>query len=374
MKPGAARPTSYWDYIRVEELLGLQSGVAASEAELGDDEVRFIVVHQIDELWFKVVLRELTAARNLFARPRVPEDALAGAVLALRRVTICFELAAQHFRLMETMRTQDYLTFRDKLNPASGFQSAQMREIELLLGLPDEERIPLGNEASYLEALKSHDGTPSPALLRVQRRRADAPTLKAAVDAWLHRTPIDGSCPGEAGDEAVVQRFVERFLAGHEELCRRAIEHIVAVQALTPSDEERLRARYRGQLQGARRHLLAEDVPADRQAFVRRLRAAILFVDSNRTLPLLSWPGQIIDGLIESEQAMLAFRQRHARMVERVIGRRVGTGGSDGVAYLDNTALKYRVFTEIWAARTLLLPPDLSPAVADRHWYGLAHE
>ena len=106
---------------------------------------------------------------------------------------------------------------------------------------------------------------------------------------------------------------------------------------------------------------------------MRRLRTAILFVDSNRTLPLLSWPGQIIDGLIECEQAMLAFRQRHARMVERVIGRRIGTGGSDGVAYLDQTALKYRVFTEIWAARTLLLPPDLCPPIDDRGFYDLAH-
>jgi tryptophan 2,3-dioxygenase len=116
----------------------------------------------------------------------------------------------------------------------------------------------------------------------------------------------------------------------------------------------------------------AEDVDDAQRPFVRRLRAAILFVDSNRTLPLLSWPGQVIDALVECEQAMLIFRQRHARMVERVIGRRVGTGGSDGVAYLDATALRYRVFTEIWAARTLLLPPELCPAVADRSWYGLA--
>ena len=368
------RPTSYWDYIRVEQLLGLQSGIAASEQEIGDDEVRFIVIHQIDELWFKLVLRELVTARNLFAQKPVPEDALAGAVQSLRRVTLCFELAATHYRLMETMRTQDYLVFRDKLNPASGFQSAQMREIEILLGLPDEDRIPLGNEASYLQALQSHDGTPSPALVRVQRRQADTPSLKAAVDAWLHRTPIDGSTPGQPDDEAVVSRFVERFLAGHEQLYARAQQYAIAVQALTPQDEERLRARYRGQLQGARRHMQAEDVPAEQRAFFRRLRAAILFVDSNRTMPLLSWPGQIIDGLIECEQAMLAFRQRHARMVERVIGRRVGTGGSDGVAYLDQTALKYRVFTEIWAARTLLLPADLCPPVADRRYYGLAHE
>src|SRR5262245_58354009 len=119
------RPANYWDYIRVEELLALQRGIAASENELTDDEVRFIVVHQVAELWFKIVIRELVAARDLFARPLVPEDALAFAVNSLKRITICFELAAQHFRLMETMRTQDYLEFRDKLNPASGFQSAQ---------------------------------------------------------------------------------------------------------------------------------------------------------------------------------------------------------------------------------------------------------
>lgn len=367
------RPANYWDYIRVEQLLGLQTGIAASERELSDDEVRFVVIHQIDELWFKLVIRELVTARDLFARPRVPEDALAGAVNALKRVTICFELAAQHFRLMETMRTQDYLEFRDKLNPASGFQSAQMREIEILLGLPDADRIPFGNEASYLDALNSHDGTPSPARARVERRLRDLPTLKAAVDGWLLRTPIQGSAPGDPGDDAVVAEWTARYLAGHEALCERALQHAVRVQALTSADEQRLRARYHGQLQGARRHLLAEDAPAATRAQTARLRAAILFIDSNRTLPLLSWPGQIIDGLIECEQAMLAFRQRHARMVERVIGRRVGTGGSDGVAYLDQTALKYRVFTEIWAARTLLLPKDLCPAVADPAWYGLNH-
>lgn len=374
MQSATPRPTNYWDYIRVEELLQLQNGTAQREQDLTDDEVRFIVIHQIDELWFKLVLRELTAARDLFARRPVPENALAGAAASLRRVTICFELAAQHFRLMETMRTQDYLTFRDKLNPASGFQSAQMREIEILLGLPDGDRIPLGNEGSYVEALKSHDGSPSPALLRVQRRLHDAPTLKAAVDDWLHRTPIHGSQPGDADDERVVEQFVAQYLSGHEVLCQRALDHAVRVQALTTPDQERLRARYRGQLEGARRHLRAEDVAAGQRPFVRRLRAAILFVDSNRTLPLLSWPGQIIDGLIECEQTMLVFRQRHARMVERVIGRRVGTGGSDGVAYLDQTALKYRVFTEIWAARTLLLPPDLCPPVADPAFYGLVHQ
>ena len=366
--PGKA---SYWDYIRVEELLDLQRGLASDESELSDDEARFIVIHQIDELWFKLVLRELSTARDLFSRPAVPEDALAGAVQSLKRVTICFELAAQHFRLMETMRTQDYLTFRDKLSPASGFQSAQMREIEVLMGLDDADRIPFGKEGSYLDALRNDDGTPSRAYERVTRRIADTPTLREAVRGWLHRTPIHGSTPEQDGDDEAVNAWIEAYCSGHERLHARALEHAVASQALAPEDEQRLRDRYQGQLEGASRHLHAHDVSGPRQAFFRRLRAAILFVDSNRELPLLSWPGAIIDGLIECEQAMLTFRQRHARMVERVIGRRVGTGGSDGVAYLDRTALDYRIFTEIWAGRTLLLPPELSPPVRDPSFYGL---
>ena len=362
-----AKKANYWDYIRVEQLLTLQNGIDESEQHLTNDEVRFIVIHQIDELWFKLILREL------FAKPRVPEDALAGAAQSLKRITMCFGMAAQHFQLMETMGTQDYLMFRDKLNPASGFQSAQTREIEVLMGLADQDRIPFGKEGSYLDALRSHDGSPSPAHARVERRIQDTPTLKDAVRTWLYRTPIQGSVPGDAGDEAVIDEWVEQYYQGHEQLHERAMQHAVMVQALAPADEERLRERYRGQLRGARRHLDADDVPAERRAFVRRLRAAILFVDSNRELPLLSWPGQIIDGLIECEQASLVFRQRHARMVERVIGRRVGTGGSDGVDYLDQTALKYRVFSEIWGARTLLLPPDLCPKVKDRAFYDLAH-
>jgi tryptophan 2,3-dioxygenase len=368
------QPTSYWDYIRVEELLALQAGSDGDEAALTDDEVRFIVIHQIDELWFKLAIRELVTARNLFARVPVPESAIAGAVQALRRVTLMFDLAARHFALMETMRTQDYLVFRDKLSPASGFQSAQMREIEILLGLEDGERIAYGSEQSYRDALRAPGGGPSPASRRVDRRLTDRPTLKDAVGAWLQRTPIQGSSPGDAADERVVAEFVAAYLRGHEQLCERALEHAAPLQAGTPADRERLHARYRVQLEGARRHLQAEDVPVPERAAVRRRRAAILFIDSNRALPLLSWPGQVIDALVECEQAMLVFRQRHARMVERVIGRRVGTGGSDGVAYLDQTALAYRVFTEIWAARTLLLPPDLAPPVADRGFYGLVHE
>lgn len=368
------RKQSYWDYVKVEELLALQTGTGDG-SRLSDDEVRFIVIHQVDELWFKLVLRELQRARDLFRLEHVPETSLAAAAASLHRVALIFQLAGDHFRLMETMRTTDYLAFRDKLSPASGFQSAQLREIEILLGLELGERLAFGHEASFLDSLRGPGGGPSPAADRVQQRMADRPTLKEAVYAWLGRAPIDGSIPTDAGDAAIVTDFVARFLEGHARSLERQKQHAIELQALSGGDDERLRARYDRELTDARAFLAADDIaePAQRQQ-VRRLRAAILFIETNRELPLLSWPGEIIDGLVEAEQAMLIFRQRHARMVERVIGRRVGTGGSAGVEYLDQTALAYRVFKEIWRTRTLLLDPALAPPLRQREFYGLRVE
>jgi tryptophan 2,3-dioxygenase len=273
---------------------------------------------------------------------------------------------------METMRTQDYLRFRDKLAPASGFQSAQMREIEILLGLDDGERIAFGPGAGYRQALKDADGARSTALERVERRLADAPTLKTAVYAWLHRTPIQGSTPDQPGDPAAVHRYLGEFLARHEQSITEL--RAAAREVARPGEEHSIDERYAAMLAQARAYLHADDVPSSQRERTLRLRAAVLFIESHRELPLLSWPGEVIDGLIAAEQSMLVFRQRHARMVERVIGRRVGTGGSEGVAYLDQTALAYRVFKEIWAARTLLLAPERTPPVRNAAMYGLRAE
>ena len=127
-------PVSYWDYLGLKDLLSLQGGVSGDEADLSQDEVVFIVVHQVYELWLKLMLRDVTAARNLFAAPHVPDDALSGASRLLSRIRTILELGADHFRLVETITPRDFLNFRDNLFPASGGQSVQFREIEILLG------------------------------------------------------------------------------------------------------------------------------------------------------------------------------------------------------------------------------------------------
>src|SRR5687768_1009202 len=248
----ARPPTTYWDYIKVEELLGLQSGIAAGgEAELGNDEVMFIVVHQIDELWFKLVLRELIAVRNLFAAAPVPEQALSDAVRGFRRMAVIFGKLAQHFALMETMTTRDYLAFRDKLSPASGFQSAQLREIEILMGLRDADRIALGHEHGYMKALRAPDGGESSAWTRVAERLNDLPTLRDALDAWLARTPIHGSTPDGADDAARVDLFIESYLDAHAREVRRA-QDLATFEGRLASDAARLAERYDKEIEGAR--------------------------------------------------------------------------------------------------------------------------
>lgn len=370
-------PTTYWQYIKVEELLGLQTGIEATEGELSNDEVVFIVVHQIDELWFKLILRELVSVRDLFAQEHVREQSLSSAVGGIRRAALLFQQASGHFALMETLTTRDYLAFRDKLSPASGFQSAQMREIEILMGLPESERIALGHE-SYLQALRFADGQPSPALHRVEARLQDRPTLREAIEEWLYRTPIDGSTPDLPDDAARVVAFVDAYVAAHRRELVQIQAHAVE-NALTEQDRERLHQRYERELAAARAWLEATDVgdgadaeDAAARARRSRIRAALVFIESYRELPLLAWPREVIDSIVALEQAFTIFRQRHARMVERVIGRRTGTGGSAGVDYLDKTALTYRVFRDVWATRTVLLRKAALPALEHAAMYGFA--
>lgn len=364
----AGTPTTYWDYIKVEQLLHLQSGLDDDEKSLSNDEVLFITVHQIDELWFKLILRELVMVRACFDRSPVPEQTLASAVRGIRRTSMLLRNVAQHFELMESMTTRDYLAFRDKLSPASGFQSAQMREIETVMGLNTSHRVPMGHENSYLDALRDADGKPSPALERVQARIAEPHTLKQVIDEWLYRTPIQGSHPGDDDDDEVVATFVREYLDAHRRQLDRQSESN-QVKTHNTHDELRLRKRFEQEVASAKRFLAAEDHPEDERARVSRIRAAIVFIESYRELPLLAWPREVVDGVVEMEQAFLIFRQRHARMVERVIGRRVGTGGSTGVDYLDQTALRYRVFSDLWAVRTLLMRHEALPPVRNPELY-----
>jgi tryptophan 2,3-dioxygenase len=247
---------------------------------------------------------------------------------------------------------------------ASGFQSAQLRQIEILFGLDENVRIPLGVEPNYISALRAHDGSQSPALARVQKSLADKPTFKETIESWLHRTPIDGVGPHEREADAALERFIARFVGCYQDTVDATMARALSITAVD-GDKARLRERY-----GRERSALAEFLAADGDPRRRRVRCAMIFIETYRELPLLAWPRELLDAIVEVEQLFVMFRQRHARMVERVIGRRTGTGGSAGVDYLDKTALEYRIFRDLWAVRTLQIPRSAAPELERGGYYG----
>ncbi|TMC49413.1 MAG: tryptophan 2,3-dioxygenase [Chloroflexi bacterium] len=125
MDQPAAGGTEYAEYLLIDDLLRLQCPLTPG----ADDELLFIVVHQVYELWFKLLLAELSRARDLLAA----SDANA-AVGLLQRVSRIDRLLVEQLAVLETMSPDEFLRFRDPLAPASGFQSRQFRAIERISG------------------------------------------------------------------------------------------------------------------------------------------------------------------------------------------------------------------------------------------------
>ena len=186
------RRLSYGTYLKIPELLALQDGLSEEH-----DELLFIVAHQVYELWFKVVLFELEAARD-----RIDSDDMFFALHYLKRVHVVEKLLVEQIEVLETMSPQDFLAFRSQLAPASGFQSVQFREIEFLSGL---------KEPKYLARLEATaDETAR------LRRRLDEPSLDDAFHRLLERR----------GSPTLLEVFRDREHRGDLfDLCEALLDH-----------------------------------------------------------------------------------------------------------------------------------------------------
>lgn len=355
---------SYWDYLRLPQLLDLQRGFDAEERFHSADESHFIIVHQVFELWFKLIILEIRLARDALEPPRVPEDEIPGVVRHLRRAERILAHSIQQFDVMETLDPQDFIDFRERLVPASGFQSFQFRQIELLLGLglnppPVYEQAVL----RHFERLAAQSESARAAWDRISEDRARPPLL-AVVERWLQRTPIDGSVPTHARDQAVVEEFLADYLARYE-----VVQSRIAARSHPHYQHTALGALVADDVRSVAEYLRALNVtdPVER-ARIRRVRAALLFIECNRELPLLAWPRALIDCAMSLEERLIHWRARHTRLVERTIGRQSGTGGTQGVAYLEGTE-GYRIFSDFWVVRSILLPRKEIPVLRNREYY-----
>src|ERR1043165_3642446 len=171
---GKGAPLSYNKYLRVRELIDLQTCLSSPAHH---DELLFITVHQAYELWFKQILHEIDAAVRLMNEDRTGE-----AALAMRRVVEIEKLLVSQIHILETMAPINFLGFRDELNPASGFQSMQFREIEFASGLKHESVVSAFRDDTF-------------ATERLQLR-FHSPSLGGTFFAWLRRKGFGGP-PGD---------------------------------------------------------------------------------------------------------------------------------------------------------------------------------
>jgi tryptophan 2,3-dioxygenase len=257
-------PLTYSSYLKIDELLRLQQPVSDGPEH---DETLFIVIHQVYELWFKEMLHELD-----YFRQRLGERDLARALMTLNRVLTILKVVVAQIDVLETMTPLEFLSFRERLESGSGFQSFQFRELEFVMGL---------KKRGHLE--RYAPGTDHRARLD---RRMREPTV---WDAFLHFLAAEG--------HPVPQAVLERDVT----------QPIVEAPELHP-----------------------------------------LLIDLYRNDPTL---GMLCERLVDLDEGVQEWRYRHVKMVERTIGKRRGTGGSAGAAYLAST-LHQPAFPDLWAVRT----------------------
>jgi tryptophan 2,3-dioxygenase len=268
---------TYSSYLKIPELLQLQTQQSSPPKH---DELLFIIIHQTYELWFKELLHDLDAVvRSLKAVAANPKsrDEVYEAARLLRRCTEIMRVLVTQFTILETMLPTHFLAFRGKLQPASGFQSEQFREIEFVCGLKDAK------------LLHHHEDDPQ-VHARLRRRMEEESLHDVLFDALKALGKLK-----PYGPNATEQ---ERFDARAE-----------AIRDLY-EDERNFRD----------------------------------WID-------------VCERLTEFDELVVGWRLRHIQMVERTIGMRIGTGGSEGSSYL-RTTLDKRFFPELWQARTMLRQPE----------------
>jgi tryptophan 2,3-dioxygenase len=255
--------------------------------------------------------------------------------------------------VLETMTPLDFLDFRDLLVPASGFQSLQFRLIENRLGVDPASRPLIGGGVYTTRFTADHR-----AVIEQSERR---PTLFSGVEAWLERTPF--------------LRFADYDFWREY---RAAVERSQAADRLLIEEDPRLdeeeRSRRLDVFDRSTAHFAAAFDPAAyerhdpgyRPRLSHRAFEAALLINLYRDEPIVQLPFRLLATLMDVDEGLTNWRYRHALMVRRMIGSRMGTGGTSGGDYLDDSAKHSRVFTDLFNLSTFLLPrADIPPLPAE---------
>ena len=265
---------TYISYLKVDELLELQQPLSDGPEH---DELLFITIHQVYELWFKQLLHEASALQAALERGDTHRS-----LALLGRMRNIMKTCVSQLDILETMTPLQFNSFRDRLSSASGFQSAQFREFEAVLGRRDQA----GKDAD-----KSTGMGMAEHLIPGSQARARVENAMQRPSLW---------------DSAL------RYFATRGEFSKEVLERDVAIQ--WQPDEQ-----------------VQQEL-----------------INLHRSDPEAS---MVSESRVDLDEGLEEWRYRHVKMVERTIGRKMGTGGSSGVDYLSST-LFAPVFPDLWHIRS----------------------
>ncbi|MGQ4276187.1 tryptophan 2,3-dioxygenase family protein [Pseudidiomarina sp. E22-M8] len=345
--PKNIEPVYYSDYLKLDKLLDAQAPHSARYGAEAHDEMLFIIVHQVYELWFKQVLHELRAIHGDFSAPKLDDKALYLVAHRLRRVLTIQDLMNDQVGVIETMTPQEFLEFRDYLVPASGFQSVQFKELEIRLGLTRATRVAF-DQQSFFNRLNDEDR----AYLEELEQQ---PTLFDRVDDWLARMPF-----------LEFKNF--KFWEMYQNAVNKALDHDETIVRETAADAQQLATELEG-IQANRDNFAAlfdndryQSLQQEgRVKLSQRAMLSALFITQYREEPAFNLAWQVITSLAEMDEKLTIWRYKHAMMVQRMLGTKIGTGGSSGHDYLRKSTEQNRVFKDFFAMATYLLPKSALP-------------
>ena len=342
----------YASYLKLDRILGAQELESAKRGKPAHDETLFIVIHQTYELWFKQILHELDLIQSIFGGRIVDDAELGRAVHAAERIVRIEQLLVSQIDILETMTPMDFLEFRNLLMPSSGFQSEQFRLLEIRLGLKREARLAF-NDASFDASLEHA------ARDRVRATEAK-PSLRDQVDAWLSRTPFVDH--GNFHFRDAYAKALDAMLTQDMDQIRAHPHLGQAEKNVQVASLQKSRAMFDGLLDDTR---YAELQAQGAWTFSRRALQAALFLFLYRDEPAANAGFRMLKALMDMDETLALWRMRHALMVSRMLGRKVGTGGSAGYDYLRATADKHRAYNDLFAIATFLIPRSVLPPLPE---------
>ena len=338
---------NYEDYLKLNQLLNCQELESVRQNQPAHDEMLFIVTHQAYELWFKQILFELDSILQIFKKNFVDEKMMGTVVNRLHRIHLIQKLLIQQFDIIETMTPHDFLEFRDLLHPASGFQSTQFRLIENKMGLLPQARLPYNDKPYHHPLGKQKD--------RVLNSEVEV-NLFRCTEKWLERTPFLESKNFE---------FWSEYKKATVDMFRKEESYIQNNEFLSEEDRKKNLSRL-NRAQETFESLLDENkyeqlrTSGEWRLSHRAIKAAML-IQIYRDQPVLHLPFLFLNRLKDIDESFTHWRQRHATLAQRMLGTKVGTGGSSGAEYLKAVVEKHKVFQDLTQLTTYSIKKSQRP-------------